>query len=154
MASERLGRRETRRYRGARRSRSASVRITALAKYGVSCTRKRKFFSAMGATSHSVLASAVGAGRAVDQGHLAENSRGRHCLDYPAVAFDLDRARAHHVHFVALVAGSEDKLAGLEAHRRRAGVGKKLVVDHRDSHPPLLLNSSVRRRYDGLMTVV
>src|SRR5262245_32097581 len=97
---------------------------------------------------------ARGPGRAVDQGHLAENSPGRHRLDNLAVAFDLDRARAHHVHFVALVAGGEDEVAGLEAHRRRARVGEKLVVDYRDRHPSALLNSSLRRRYDGLMTVV
>src|SRR5262245_3056819 len=33
-----------------------------------------------------------GPGRAVDQGHLAENSPRRHRLDHLAVAFDFDRA--------------------------------------------------------------
>lgn len=42
-----------------RRRRSASVRTTAMAKNGVSCTRKRKLFSVIGNTSQSVLARAV-----------------------------------------------------------------------------------------------
>ena len=103
----------------------------------------------MGATSHSVLARAVAArGAPSIQGHLAENSPGRHRLDHLAVAFDLDRARAHHVHVVALVAGSENKLAGLEAHRRRARVGEKLVVDYRDVIP---LPSSIRASGEDMM---
>src|SRR3990170_6089608 len=41
---------------GERLRRSASAHITAMAKNGVSCTRNRKLFSVMGATSQAVLA--------------------------------------------------------------------------------------------------
>src|SRR5262245_61341884 len=84
-------------------------------------------------------ARARGPGRAVDQGHPPANSPGLLRLDNLGVAFDLDRARAHHVPFIALVAGGEDEVAALESHRRRARVGEKLVVDYRDRHPSALL---------------
>ncbi len=99
----------------ARRSRSASTRITFSAKNGVCDTWKRNARSLSATSSHGDAAVAV-ALRAVsvDQRKLAEDAARPDLLEGQSLGLDRDRALADDVHAVARVPDGEDDVAGGE----------------------------------------
>jgi len=99
------------------------VRITAMAKNGVSSTRNKRLFGDGGDLASGLGSRRGGPGRAVDQAHLPKNASGRERLHDFAITLDLDLARTY-----------EDDVARSERCGWEARIGKKLEIDCSDRH--------------------
>ena len=121
-------------------SRSASVRITAMAKNGVSCTRKRKLFSVMGATSQAVLARAVAARG--DPSIRAISPKMPPCDSFsttlPSRSISTSPERITYI-LSPLSPSAKMTSPGLKRGGRKACIGQKLEIDRRHRHARLLL---------------